>query len=312
MFVLHSDCSNLWKKCLYCSESSTSNDDDQTADSRQVQPPELSIIEGFVHDSNSSSTDTAGNPTNVFNNEQQLLLLSSTTTTSSSKNTPMNPDSVEVSTDLPAEEKKQRVIIENISRSDDPSFVEEEASVVVKAVTSVISQQEGDGVVAVAEPKNDQLLNSVSTDEKMENQLKEQKDPIMGADLILLDFDISLVHNQSRVEALLLSHTFIGSAYRASSKEENVTALLDDTVVNVEYQGDNIIGCFDCNGNHAFELSGGQRRLYGAVYSVRKYKQSTDTEAAYAVIIWIDAAVKDKAEIEITSFDDYFELLNLT
>ena len=73
----------------------------------------------------------------------------------------------------------------------------------------------------------------------------------MGADLILLDFDISLVHNQSRVEALLLSHTFIGSAYRAFTKEENVTALLDDTVVNVEYQGDNIIGCFDCNGNHA-------------------------------------------------------------
>jgi hypothetical protein len=127
----------------------------------------------------------------------------------------------------------------------------------------------------------------------------------MGTDLVLLDFDISLVHNQSRVEALLLNHTFIGSAYRSSST-------FDDTVINVEYQGDNIIGCFDSNGNHAFELSGGQRRLYGAVYSVRIYKPSTDTELSHAVVIWIDATVKDKAEIEITSFDDYFELLNLS
>ena len=120
--------------------------------------------------------------------------------------------------------------------------------------------------------------------------------------------NISLVHNQSRVEALLLSHTIIGCAFRSSSKEENVTAI-DDTVVNVEYQEDNIVGCFDSNGNHAFESSGGQRR---AVYSVRKYQQLTDTETTYAVIIWIDAAVKDKAEIEIASFDDYFELLNLS
>ena len=235
MFVLHSDCSNLWKKCLYCSESSKSNDVDQSADSRHVQSPEPSIIEGFVRDSN-SSTDTAGNPTNVFINndqtpEQQLLLLLSAT--SSSNNTTMNSDSVEVSTDLPAEEKKQRVIIAKISREGDPTFVKEEASVVVKEVTSVISQQEGDGVVAVAEPKNDQLINSVSTEKKMENQLKERKYPIMGADLILLNFDISLVyHNQSRVKALLLSRIFIGSAYRASSKEENVTAL-DDTVAIV-------------------------------------------------------------------------------
>ena len=33
----------------------------------------------------------------------------------------------------------------------------------------------------------------------------------------------------------------------------------------------------------------------------------------YAVIIWTNAAVKeDKIEIEITSFDDYFELVNLS
>ena len=60
------------------------------------------------------------------------------------------------------------------------------------------------------------------------------------------------------------------------------------------------------------ESSGGHRRLYGAVYSVRKYQQSVDIETVHAVIIWIDAAVKDKAEIEITSFDDYFELLKLS
>ena len=49
------------------------------------------------------------------------------------------------------------------------------------------------------------------------------------------------------------------------------------------------------------------------MYSVRKYQQSVDIETVlHAVIIWIDAAVKDKAEIEITSFDDYFELLKLS
>ena len=236
-----------------------------------------------------------------MNNDQAPEQHLSSTTSSSS-----NANDIEVSTYVP-EQKKQHDV-------DYIAEEEVEASVIKAATSSVISdEQEGDGgVVAVAEPKNDQLLiNSVGIEEKMEYQLKEQKDPIMGADLILLDFDISLVHNQSRVEALLLSHTFIGFAFRSSSKEENVTAI-DDTVVNVEYQGDNIIGCFDSNGNHAFESSGGQRRLYGAVYSVRKYQQLTDTETTYAVIIWIDAAVKDKAEIEIASFDDYFELLNLS
>ena len=132
----------------------------------------------------------------------------------------------------------------------------------------------------------------------------------MGADLILLNFDTSLVHNQSRVETLILCHTFIGPANRSSPKDD--VPIIDDTVFNVEYQGDNIIGYFDCNGNHDFESSSGQRRLYGAAYnSVRKYQQSVDIETVHAVIIWIDATVKDKAEIEITSFDDYFELLKL-
>jgi hypothetical protein len=53
----------------------------------------------------------------------------------------------------------------------------------------------------VAEPKSDQLSDPVvGIEEKYEGHLKEEKDPVMGADLILLDFDISFVHNQSRVE----------------------------------------------------------------------------------------------------------------
>ena len=303
MFVLHSDCSNLFKKCQYCCSEESTRNNDQTSDSQQVQPtPEQPSTETLVDESN-VSTDSSENPTDdvVLNNDQAPEQHLSSTTSSSS-----NPNDIEVSTNVP-EKKKQRDV-DYIAEEE-----AEEASVIKAATSSLISdEQEGGGVVAVAEPKNDQLLiNSVGIGEKMENQLKEQKDPIMGADLILLDFDISLVHNQSRVEALLLSHTFIGCAFRSSSKEENVTAI-DDTVVNVEYQGDNIVGCFDSNGNHAFESSGGQRRLYGAVYSVRKYQQLTDTETTYAVIIWIDAAVKDKAEIEIASFDDYFELLNLS
>ena len=175
-------------------------------------------------------------------------------------------------------------------------------------MTSV--SQQGDAVVVVAEPKSVQLPDPVvGIEEKYEGHLQEEKDPVMGADLILLEFDTSLVHNQSRVETLILCHTFIGPANRSSPKDD--VPIIDDTVFNVEYQGDNIIGYFDCNGNHAFESSGGQRRLYGAVYSVRKYQQSVDIETVHAVIIWIDATVKDKAEIEITSFDDYFELLKL-
>jgi len=305
MFVLHADCNNVWSKCRYCSESATN--DDQTSDShQQPQQPSEPSTESVVN----SSADT-GDPRNIAGDvktpdEQQPILLS---TTSSSNNESINTVNVEASrTDLPAEKMEQRKI-ETISQDD--HILEEEATVVNAAATSIISQQGDDGVIVVAEPKNDQFPDPDGIEEKSEGQLKEEKDPVMGADLILLDFDISLIHNQSRVEALLLCNTFIGPAYRSSSKDD-VSIMDDDTVFNVEYQGDNIIGCFNCNGNHAFESSGGQRRLYGAVYSVRKYQQSVDIETVYAVIIWIDAAVKDKAEIEITSFDDYFELLKLS
>jgi hypothetical protein len=108
--------------------------------------------------------------------------------------------------------------IETISQDD--HILEEEATVVNAAATSIISQQGDDGVIVVAEPKNDQLPDPDGIEEKSEGQLKEEKDPVMGADLILLDFDISLIHNQSRVEALLLCNTFIGPAYRSSSKDD--------------------------------------------------------------------------------------------
>ena len=293
MFVLHSDCNNVWSKCRYCSGS----------DSQKLQQPSEPSTESVVN----SSADT-GYPRNIAGDdktpEQQQILLS--TTRRSSNNESINAVNVEASTDSPAEQMKQR-IIEIISQND--HILEEEATD-VKAAAISVSQKGDDGVIVVAEPKNDQLPDPDGIEEKYEGQLKEEKDPVMGADLILLDFDISLVHNQSRVEALLLCHTFIGSAYRSSSKDD--VPIIDDTVINVEYQGDNIIGYFDRNGNHAFESSGGQRRLYGAVYSVRKYQQSVDIETVYAVIIWIDAAVKEKAEIEITSFEDYFELLKVS
>ena len=70
-----------------------------------------------------------------------------------------------------------------------------------------------------------------------------------------------------------------------------------------------MVGCFDGKGNHILG-SNHQRRLYGPVYTVRKYQSSTDVEMVYAVIIWTDASVKDKVELEIASLDDYFELLD--
>ena len=195
IFVLHSDCSNLFKKCRYCCSEESTRNNDQTSDSQQVQPtPEQPSTETLVDESN-FSTDSSENPTDdvVLNNDQAPEQHLSSTTSSSSS----NPNDIEVSTNVP-EKKKQRDV-------DYIAEEETEASVIKAATSSLISdEQEGDGVIAVAEPKNDQLLiNSVGIGEKMENQLKEQKDPIMGADLILLDFDISLVHNQSRVEALL-------------------------------------------------------------------------------------------------------------
>ena len=214
MFVLHSDCNNIWSKCwYYCSESATN--DDQTSDSQQRQQPSEPSTVSFVN----SSADT-GDPRIIAGDdktpEQQQILLSTT----SSSNESLKTVYVEALTDLPAEQIEQR-IIEIISQDD--HILEEEATTVVNAATSV-SQQQGDGVVVVAEPKSDQLPDPVGVKEKYEGQLKEEKDPVMGADLILLDFDMSLLHNQSRVEALLLCHTFIGP----NSKDD--VPIIDDTV----------------------------------------------------------------------------------
>jgi hypothetical protein len=285
-----------------------------------------------------SSSSTTGNPSLDGNIDQQSTSLPPPTTNdddeqqqllfSSSNTSAANPGYVEISSDL-LEQKKQRIM----ASLEEDHIITEDGEVDAAAnnndnnnttSTSTSSAIQDDIDISVAEPKCDHFpIDSVNTpvtvcapsDEKMELQLKEEKDdPIMGVtDLVVLDFDVSLVHNQSRVEALLLSRTFIGgsSAYCSSSPSKEGICPYDDTVINVEYQGDNIFGYFDGYGNHAFESSGGQRRLYGPVYSVRKYKPSTDSEIVYAVIIWIDAAVKDKAEIEITSFDDYFELLKL-
>ena len=303
MFVLHADCNNNWRKCQVCSESPPN---DHSSASQQCQSLEQS------ERSNSSPTTTGNNPTLDRNIDQ-------TTTTA------VNPGCyVENPSDLP-EPKKQRLMEENAFHQQEDHITEEgEAAAIannnndIRSTTSSVIQDEVG--ISIAEPKCDNFpiaIDSVNTDEKMEHHLKEEKDPIIGADLVVVDFDVSLVHNQSRVEALLLSRTFIGgsSAYRSSSSftsSNDGICPYDDTVINVEYQGDNIIGYFDSYGNHAFKSSGGQRRLFGPVYSVRKYKPSADTEVVYAVIIWIDAAVKDKAEIEITSFDDYFELLKLS
>lgn len=303
IFVLHADCDNNWRKCQVCSESPN----DHSSASQQCQSLEQS--------ERSISSPTTGNPTldgNIYQtttplpNEQQQLLFTSSNTTA------VNPGYVEIPNDLP-EPRKQRLMEENAFHQEDHITEEGEAAAVANNNNNTTSIG-----ISIAEPKcNNFPIDPVNSDEKIDHQLKEEKDIIMGADLVVVDFDVSLVHNQSRVEALLLSRTFIGgsSAYRSSSSftsSNDGISPYDDTVVNVEYQGDNIIGYFDSYGNHAFESSGGQRRLNGPVYSVRKYKPSTDTEIVYAVIIWIDAAVKDKVEIEITSFDDYFELLKLS
>ena len=227
------------------------------------------------------------------------------------------------STDLLPEAKKQRrAMIENdsspldynssnnIAEASDLVAVDA-ASAAAPSSSSSVNQQQND----FAEPKCDHNLTSGDIDdEKVEHELKEDKGPIMGADLVPVDFDTSLVYNQSRIEAMIELHTFIGSAYLSSSKDNSSDSSVKDTntITNVEYQGDNIFGCFDNSGNHIIRSGGDhQRRLFGPVYTVRKYKPLTDVEMVYAVIIWMDAAVKDKVEVEITSYEDYFQLLDL-
>jgi hypothetical protein len=223
---------------------------------------------------------------------------------------------------LPEAKRQRRTMIEGVSSPPDSSnnilqaaalvAVDDDAAAPApsSSPSSSVNQQQND----FAEPKSDHNLTSGDMDEKAELELKEDKDPTMGADLVPVYFDTSLVYNQSRIEAMIELHTFIGSAYLSSQKDDN-SVKDNNTITNVEYQGDNIFGCFDNSGNHVIRSSGGgdhQRRLFGPVYTVRKYKPLTDVEMVYAVIIWMDAAVKDKVEVEITSYEDYFQLLDLT
>ena len=129
----------------------------------------------------------------------------------------------------------------------------------------------------------------------------KESSSIFGADLISVQLETSLVHISSHIETTLLRHTFIGSTNNS-----------DESIVNVEYQGDNVVGFFDHNCNHTLKFGPNTRRLHGPVYMVRRYQSSLDEEMVYAVIIWTDASVKDIIEIEIMAFDDYFELMQKT
>ena len=92
------------------------------------------------------------------------------------------------------------------------------------------------------EPRPDELLLSNkldSVEEKPEMGELEEKNyqsstGIFGADLIVVKLETSLVHISSHIETVLLHHTFIGSSTKS-----------DETTVNVEYQGDNVIGFFN-------------------------------------------------------------------
>ena len=289
MYVVHSDCYKNNKQCQYClfspsSSSISESTGDNGSDSQQLQQQQ----------------------------DQQPQ---------SVKNLPVenNSNVIISSSDLLPEPKKQRtaIIVENVTLLEDA-----ENRLEVTRVTSASSPDQIDN--SYAEPKSscDHVVvvpfSSVRDDildEKAEHHLQEEKDPIMSTDLVVADFDTSLVYSQARVELLIQNHTFIGSANLSScsKKNEDGSVINNDTVMYVEYQGDSITGCFSPNGDHIIGCSGGQRRkLYGPVYTVRKYKPSTDEEMVYAVILWIDAAIKDKVEIEITSLEDYFQLLSLS
>ena len=155
------------------------------------------------------------------------------------------------------------------------------------------------------EPRPDELLLSNKLDSgemgELEEKIYQSSTGIFGADLIVVKLETSLVHISSHIETVLLHHTFIGSSTKSD----------ETTVVNVEYQGDNVIGFFNGDGNHDLKFGpNNSRRLYGPVYMVRKYQSSVDEEMVYSVIIWTDATIKDKVEIEIMSIDDYFDLLH--
>ena len=81
----------------------------------------------------------------------------------------------------------------------------------------------------------------------------KESTPIFVADLIPLQLETSLVHISSHIETALLRHTFIGSSNSS-----------DESIVNVEYQGDNnVVGFNDHDGNHTLKFVPNNRRLHG-------------------------------------------------
>ena len=97
MFVLHSDCNNVWNICRYCSSCATS--DDQTSDFKQLQRASEPSSESFGNSSEYRGDDKTPN--------QQKILLSTTT---SSSNESTNTVNVDASPDLLAEQMKQQII----------------------------------------------------------------------------------------------------------------------------------------------------------------------------------------------------------
>jgi hypothetical protein len=215
---------------------------------------------------------------------------------------------VPVATQIRSVNDDSPVVASAAAASDDPVMrsVEEELPSPAEAAVLVATE-------ALNDEPNDQPQSSSSDnhaevdDKKCEVELKEEKDAFptnfFGADLILVNLESSLIHAQSHIETIILRDTFIGPLGKSHHHSSS-----DESSINIEYHGDNVVGCFDDKGNHVIGSSPQRRRLYGPVYTVRKYQPSTDVEMVYAVIIWADSSVKDKVEIEIASWDDYFEL----
>jgi len=197
MYVVHSDCYKNNKKCQYCLFSSSSSSiseatGDNSSDSQQLQQQQ------------DQQPQSVENPP-VENNSNVIIS----------------------SSDLLPEPKKQRtaIIVENVTLLEDADNRLE-----VTKVTSVSSPDQIDN--SYAEPKSlcDHVVvvpfSSVRDDildEKAEHHLQEEKDPIMSTDLVVADFDTSLVYSQARVELLIQNHTFIGSANLSSCSKKTKT-----------------------------------------------------------------------------------------
>ena len=139
----------------------------------------------------------------------------------------MNPDDrrrMESLSELPEPKKQRTLMMENDPQEFTSIIMEAVAAVVEEGVASSDNYLIDSSVVATtAEPKYDQIpTSSDDKDEKLEFEFKEEKSPAtMSADLLPVNFDSSLIYNQSQIEAIVQCHTFIGSSSRSSSKEDS-------------------------------------------------------------------------------------------